>query len=101
MHRCGKFYWYRGETIERFGNGWIWMEESCRGYDTIPIYKALKDARNAISAYMDSTNDDWPRVIGTAVWVKDKREWVEQDGTVNVDPDEMRKLARMYPQLEW
>ena len=66
MRKVLGYYFYRGETIEKFGNGWMWVEEACRGHNTVPIYKALKDARNAINKYLDSTNDAEPRVIQTA-----------------------------------
>ena len=61
------FYFYRGETIERFGKGWMWMEESCRGESTgIPIYKTIEDAKNAIRKFLDGTHRAEPRIIQTA-----------------------------------
>lgn len=60
------YYFYRGEMIERFGGGWCWSEEMCRGKETgIPIYKTIEDVRNAIRKYNDGTHRSEPRVIGT------------------------------------
>ena len=62
-----RYYFFRGEIIERFGNGWCWSEEMCRGKSTgIPVYKAVEDARNAIRAYIDGTQKAEPRIIQTA-----------------------------------
>ena len=78
MRKCGSFYWYRGNMIERFGKGWMWMEESCRGQvNGIPVYKALKDVKNAIDKYLDSTNDEEPRIIQTAGWTQEKSWYIE------------------------
>ena len=62
-----QYYFFRGEMIERFGNGWLWTEESCRGKATgIPVYKTVEDARNAIRKHLDSTQKAEPRIIQTA-----------------------------------
>lgn len=64
----GDLYWHRGEFIWKFGNGWYMDHESCSGKTTMPVYKALKDVRNAIDKFLDGTNTEEPRVIATAHW---------------------------------
>lgn len=64
-----KYYFFRGEMIERFGGGWCWSEEMCQCKSTgIPIYKTIEDARNAIRKYIDGTHNAEPRIIQTAGW---------------------------------
>ena len=70
-------YFYRGEMIERFGRGWVWSEELCRGNDTGPIYRTVEDAKNAIRKALDSTHKAEPRTIGTWRWSMETRTWEE------------------------
>ena len=78
MRKVGSFYWHRGDMAERFGPGWFWVEEACRGMTTgIPIYKALVDVKNAIDKHMDGTNKAEPRIVGTAGWSKERGWYVE------------------------
>lgn len=71
-----KYYFYRGNVIERFGSGWCWSEEMCRGNNSgIPIYKTIEDTKNAIRKYLDNTHTREPRIIQTAGWDENKRDW--------------------------
>jgi len=73
-----RYYFYRGEAIERFGNGWCWSEEMCRGKCTgIPVYRTIEDVKNAIRKYIDGTHRAEPRVIQTAGFDIDKGFFVE------------------------
>jgi len=72
------YYFHRGEMIERFGPGWCVSLEMCSGEDTgIPIYKTLRDARNAINKHLDSTHTAEPQIIGTAGFDIEKGFFVE------------------------
>lgn len=63
------YYFFRGEVIERFGNGWCWTDEMCRGWTSrIPVYKTVEDARNAIRKGLDGTQKAEPRITQTAGW---------------------------------
>ena len=81
------YYFYRGEMIERFGNGWCWSEEMCRGNATgIPVYKTIEDARNAIRKTLDGTHKAEPRIIQTAGYDMTSRNWyIEQRKETNND----------------
>ena len=68
-------YFYRGEMIERFGDGWVWSEEMTWGFDTGPIYRTIEDAKNAIRKALDGTHKAEPRIIGKWRWYMDKRTW--------------------------
>ena len=71
-----QYYWYRGQMIERFGEGWCWTEEMCRGKDHgIPVYKTIEDARNAIRKFMDGTQKSEPRIIQTAGFDINTSDW--------------------------
>ena len=71
-----KFYFYRNEMIERFGPGWVWTEEMCRGNNTGNIYKTIEDTKTAIREYLDSTHKSEPRVIGTWEWLESEHDWI-------------------------
>ena len=61
-----QYYFYRGGMIERFGDGWMWVEQACCGKATgIPIYKTIEDAKNAIRKHLDSTQKAEPRIAHT------------------------------------
>lgn len=64
------YYFFRNETIERCGliKGWTWMEETCRGNNTSPVYKTIEDTKNAIRKYLDSTHKAEPRIVGYIKW---------------------------------
>lgn len=80
MKRCSHdFYFYRGEMIERFGRGWAWTEEMCRGHEIGPIYQTIEDARNAIRKYLDGTHKAEPRVTGKWRWDSFDETWKEED----------------------
>lgn len=70
-----RYYFYRNEMIERFGSGWCWVDEMCRGGNSAPVYKTIEDARNAIRKGLDWTHKAEPRVIQTVVWDMDKMDW--------------------------
>ena len=69
------YIFYRGETIERLEKGYVWMEETCKGNISSPIYKTIEDAKNAIRKHLDGTHTAEPRVIGEYIWQYDKRTW--------------------------
>lgn len=74
------YYFYRGEMIERFENGWCWTEEMCRGNDHgIPVYKTIEDAKNAIRKYLDGTNKTEPRVIKTLGYDIESRQYFVEE----------------------
>ena len=60
------YYIHRGNWIEPFGGGWMWMEQTLMGHERDPIYKALVDAKNAIDKSTDGTHKVEPRIIGYA-----------------------------------
>lgn len=70
-------YFYRGEMIERFGCGWAWSEEMCRGNVIGPIYRTVEDAKNAIRKHLDGTQKAEPRVIGKWRWNTEAHNWEE------------------------
>jgi hypothetical protein len=68
-------YFYRGQMIERFGCGWAWSEEMCRGNVIGPIYRTVEDAKNAIRKHLDGTQKAEPRVIGKWRWNPEAHNW--------------------------
>ena len=74
------FYFYRGEMIERYGKGWCWSEEMCRGNCTgIPVYKTIEDAKNAIRKYLDGTHKAEPRIIFTLAFDVETRSYYPEN----------------------
>lgn len=69
------YIFYRGETIERLENGYVWVEETCRGNVSSPVYKTIEDAKNAIRKYLDGTHKAEPRIIGEYIWKADEHTW--------------------------
>lgn len=79
MKRCADYYIHRGEWVQPFCGGWCWEKEMCDGSTTgILIYKALSDAKNAINKHLDGTHKAEPRVIGTAGWSNETKEWYKE-----------------------
>lgn len=75
-----QYYWYRGGMIERFGKGWLWVEQACSGKATgIPVYKTVEDARNAIRKALDSTQKAEPRIIQTVGFKIGEGWYIEND----------------------
>lgn len=70
-----RYFFYRGEMVSKFANGWVWVDEMTWGLNTGPIYKTQEDARNAIRKHLDSTHKAEPRVVGTWRWDMEKRDW--------------------------
>ena len=84
MRKIADYYVFRGEWIERIGPGWALDREMCNGDITgIPIYKALSDAQNAIRKRLDGTHTAEPRIVATAGFDVDKREYFVEGGTQN------------------
>lgn len=73
--RSFSLYFYRGETIEPFAEGWCWAEETTRGNLVSPVYQTIEDTKNAIRKYLDGTNKTEPRIVGKCVWDADERNW--------------------------
>ena len=69
------YIFYRGETIERLEKGYVWVEDTCRGNVSSPVYKTIEDAKNAIRKYLDGTHKAEPRTIGEYIWKENERTW--------------------------
>lgn len=73
------YYFYRGEVIERFHDGYCISSEMVSGKSTgIPCYKTIEDAKNGIRKMLDGTQKAEPRIIHTVGWNKFTSWYIEQ-----------------------
>lgn len=64
-----EIYFYRGYTIFRMLDGWMYGESDHN------IYKTIRDVKNAIRKHIDGTQECEPTIIGVAEYLS-TGEWV-------------------------